>query len=97
MNQLSEFAANYDYAVGDGVAAGVFGIFFVVYFLIIFLSMALSMVSYVLHSLGLYTIAERRKIMRSIRGEGARIITLTAANAAVLVYLPMRDFETGDA
>ena len=65
MNQLSEFAANYDYAVEEGIAAGVFGIFFVVYFLVIFLSMALSMVSYVLHSLGLYTIAERRKIHHS--------------------------------
>lgn len=43
----------------------ILGVFVVVYFLFLFLMMAYSMVSYVLHSLGLYTIAERRGIRHS--------------------------------
>ena len=44
---------------------GVLGVFLIVYLLFLLFAMALSMVSYVLHSLGLYTIAERRGIRHS--------------------------------
>lgn len=46
-------------------AAGLFGILMAVYFLILLASSAVSIASYVLHSLGLYTIAKRRGIHHS--------------------------------
>lgn len=48
-----------------GLAGSFAGVFIIVYFLIAFASMALSIVSYVLHSIGLYSIAERRGIHHS--------------------------------
>lgn len=45
--------------------AGVAGVFLIVYLLILLFVMALSTVTYVLHSLGLYTIAKRRRIDNS--------------------------------
>lgn len=44
---------------------GALGIFFVVYLLFLFFVSAISMVSYVLNSLGLYTLADRRGIRHS--------------------------------
>ncbi len=49
----------------SAAGASVLGVFFVVYFLVMLATMALSMASYVLHSLGLYTIASRRGIRNS--------------------------------
>ena len=45
--------------------AGFVGVLVLIYLFVIFLSLALSMASYVLHSLGLYTIADRRGIRHS--------------------------------
>ncbi len=44
------------------VGGSLLGVFLVVYFLILFLAMAFSVLTYVLHSLGLYAIANRRGI-----------------------------------
>lgn len=44
---------------------GAVGIFFVVYLLMMFIASAISMASYVLQSLGMYTIADRRGIRHS--------------------------------
>lgn len=49
----------------DVAATGAVGIFVGVYILFIFLTMAFSMLSYILHSLGLYTIAQRRGLKHS--------------------------------
>lgn len=46
----------------DTMGAGAFGVFMAVYILVMLLSSALSLVVYVLHSLSLYTIAQRRGI-----------------------------------
>lgn len=51
--------------IPEAMGAGVLGVFVIVYVLILLFASALSMVSYVLHSLGLYTIAERRGIRHS--------------------------------
>ena len=62
------FSSDPDYIETIGAApemAGFLGVFIVVYLLIIFLSLAVSMASYVLHSLGLYTVADRRGIRNS--------------------------------
>ena len=45
--------------------AGIVGVFLVVYLFFMFLVSALSMVSYVLYSLGMYTMADRRGIRHS--------------------------------
>ncbi len=45
--------------------AGIFGVLIVLYLLILFVSLVYSVVSYVLHSIGLYTIANRRSIHHS--------------------------------
>ena len=45
--------------------AGIFGVLMVLYLLILFVSLVYSVVSYVLHSIGLYTIANRRSIHHS--------------------------------
>ncbi len=45
--------------------AGAVGVFFVIYLLLSFVVSAVSMASYVLYSLGLYTIADRRGIRHS--------------------------------
>ena len=45
--------------------AGVAGVFLIVYLLVLLFAMALSMATYVLHSLGLHTIAKRREIRNS--------------------------------
>lgn len=49
----------------DVVGAGALGVLFAVYFFVMFVSSAVSIVSYVLFSLGLYTIAGRRGIRHS--------------------------------
>lgn len=59
----SEILPDFDGAAG--LAGGLAGAFMVIYLLIVFSSMALSLVSYVLHSIGLYSIAERRGIHHS--------------------------------
>lgn len=51
--------------VPEGVGLSVLGIFVFVYFLIILAALAFSVVTYVLHSIGLYTIANRRGIRHS--------------------------------
>lgn len=51
--------------IPEAMGAGVLGVFVLVYVLILLFASALSMVSYVLQSLGLYTIAERRGIRHS--------------------------------
>ena len=48
--------------IGGAEAPGVLGVFMAVYGLIIFVAWAFSLVSYVLSSLGMYTIANRRGI-----------------------------------
>jgi len=52
------------YAGADMAAAGVAGVILVVYFLVMLMSLAFSVAVYVLHSLGLYTIAQRRGIRK---------------------------------
>lgn len=45
-------------------AVGILGVFFLVYGLIMLFAVAFSIATYVLHSLGLYTIAQRRRIRK---------------------------------
>lgn len=49
---------------GEAAVAGVLGVFFLVYGLIVLFALAFSVATYVLHSLGLYTIAQRRRIRK---------------------------------
>lgn len=50
------------YPDADIAFAGAFGVFILIYGVAMLLAMAISVASYVLHSLGLYTIAQRRGI-----------------------------------
>ena len=56
-----EFMYGADFGV-DAMSAGIVGVFFAIYMIAIFFSFAFSIVSYILTSLGTYTIAERRGI-----------------------------------
>lgn len=56
-----EFMYGADYGV-DAMSAGIVGVFFAIYLVMVFFSFAFSVVSYILTSLGTYTIAERRGI-----------------------------------
>ena len=56
-----EFMYGPDFGV-DAMSAGIVGVFFAIYMIAIFFSFAFSIVSYILTSLGTYTIAERRGI-----------------------------------
>ncbi len=49
-------------AFAGAIGGSVIGVFLIIYFMILFLALAFSVVVYVLHSLGLYTIANRRGI-----------------------------------
>ncbi len=49
---------------GGAGAAGILGAFVLVYGLVMLFAMAYSIAAYVLHSLGLYTIAQRRRIRK---------------------------------
>ena len=54
---------SYDYDIPlETIGEGVFGIFFALYAVVILFSLAVSAVFYVLQSLSLYTIANRRGI-----------------------------------
>ena len=56
-----EFMYGADFGV-DAMSAGIVGVFFAIYMIAMFFSFAFSIVSYILTSLGTYTIAERRGI-----------------------------------
>ena len=63
-----DYPYGYEYDMGGyytNLEDNFLGAIIVIYFLIILVSLAFSVVSYVLHSLGLYTIANRRKIRNS--------------------------------
>lgn len=64
---MGMYPDTFDYFGGSGVTGadvgmGALGVFLGIYLIFILLMMAFSVVSYVLHSLGLYTIAKRRGI-----------------------------------
>ena len=56
-----EFMSGAEFSAG-AMSAGIVGVFFAIYMIAIFFSFAFSIVSYILTSLGTYTIAERRGI-----------------------------------
>ena len=56
-----EFMYGADFGV-DAMSAGIVGVFFAIYLVMVFFSFAFSVASYILTSLGTYTIAERRGI-----------------------------------
>lgn len=56
-----EFMSGAEFSAG-AMSAGIVGVFFAIYMVMIFFSFAFSIVSYILTSLGTYTIAERRGI-----------------------------------
>jgi len=65
LQNLKEFDIPFEgeFAVGaDAVGAGILGVFFIVYCLVLLFSFAFSILCYVLQSLGLYTVADRRGI-----------------------------------
>ena len=56
-----EFMSGAEFSAG-AMSAGIVGVFFAIYLVMVFFSFAFSIVSYILTSLGTYTIAERRGI-----------------------------------
>lgn len=56
-----EFMSGAEFSAG-AMSAGIVGVFFAIYMVMIFFSFAFSVASYILTSLGTYTIAERRGI-----------------------------------